>query len=198
MPFDLGRGSVQIIVDLSIGKATYRPDNDEYVGAQAIPRKILFQSGGGPQPWLTMGIELVDGVPECTYLELDADEASPVRDKHLKLIRIEQWVNAIVAACARQVEHTPAPGRVRRTLAHGPATPQQMKSVERLQRRRRDPNDRALLERVAELYKANPDAPNVAISQALGMSTRTAGRWAARCSEVGLLSPVAKKGQKRL
>ena len=63
---------------------------------------------------------------------------------------------------------------------HGPATPEQVKTVERLQRRRRDPNDRALLEQVAALYKANPDAPLAAISEALGTSPRTAARWAAR------------------
>ena len=81
---------------------------------------------------------------------------------------------------------------------HGPATPEQVKTVERLQRRRRDPNDRALLEQVAALYKANPDAPLAAISEALGTSPRTAARWAARCSEIGLLPQVSKKGQKRL
>jgi hypothetical protein len=195
MPFDMGKAPAWKTVELKTGKATYSPFDYELIGDQAIPRKILFQSGGGPQPWLTMGIELVNGVPECTYLELDADNASPVRDKHLKLIRIEQWVKQIVATCAQRVESTSA---TQRTLIHGAATHQQMKAVERLQRRRRDPNDRELLEQVAELYKANPDAPLTAIGHALGMSTRTAARWAARCSEVGLLTQVSKKGQKRL
>ena len=75
-------------------------------------------------------------------------------------------VTAIVSACAQQVEHAPKGLK----LMHGPATPEQVKTVERLQRRRRDPNDRALLEQVAALYKANPDAPLAAISEALGTS----------------------------
>lgn len=196
MPFDLGKSAGLVFTKtLATGKATYVPDY-EVDGEYARPRKILFQSGGGPQPWLTMGIEVVDGVPECTYLELDADgDASPVRDKHLKLIRIEQWVKQIVASCTQEVEPESA---TRYTLIHGPATPEQMKAVERLQRRRRDPNDRELLEKVANLYKANPEAPNAAISQTLNMSKRTAARWAARCSEAGLLPKVSKKGQKRL
>jgi hypothetical protein len=121
------------------------------------------------------------------YLELSG---SPVRDRHLKLIHVEKIVTAVVATCAQQVQ-----GDVRAT---GPATAEQVKTVERLQRRRRDPNDRALLEQVAALYKAYPRAPLVAIGEALNMSPRTAARWAARCSEIGLLPQVAKKGQKRL
>ena len=72
-------------VTLTIGEATYNPLEWVLHEDQAIPRKILFRSGGGPQPWLKIGIELVDGRTECTYLELDSDKASPVRDKHLKL-----------------------------------------------------------------------------------------------------------------
>ena len=88
---------------LPTGEATYNPLDWILHGDQAIPRKILFRSGGGPRPWLTMGIELVDGRPECTYLELDSDKASPVRDKHLKQTHIEKMVGQIVAACANLV-----------------------------------------------------------------------------------------------
>lgn len=41
-----------------------------FVSDQAVPRKVLFHSGGGELPWFTMGIEVIDGVPECTYLEM--------------------------------------------------------------------------------------------------------------------------------
>ena len=142
-----------------------------------------------------MGVELVDGVPECTYLELDADAATALRDKHLKTIHVEKFVSLIVATCGNRVT------RISETsfgFAHGPATPAQVKAVERMQRRRRDPSDRELLERVAAIYKENPDAPVAAIIRAMGMSRRTAGRWAARCSEAGLLPKVDGKGKKRL
>jgi hypothetical protein len=76
--------------------------------------------------------------------------------------------------------------------------PGQAKAVERMQRRRRDPNDRDLLEQVAIIYKEHPDAPVAAVMRAMGMSRRTASRWAARCSEVGLLPQVDAKGKKRL
>jgi hypothetical protein len=73
-----------------------------------------------------------------------------------------------------------------------------VKAVERLQRRRLDPIDRELLEQVAAIYKANPDAPVVAIMREMDMSRRTAGRWAEKCSEIGLLKQVDAKGKKRL
>lgn len=193
MPFDLGKSLGWSVVGFSAdgipGEATYSPFHSELYRDLAVPRKIRFEApGDDDQTWLTLGIELVDGVPECTYLELSG---RPVRDRHLKSIRVEKLVTAIVSTCAQQV----LPDGWR---AQGPATPEQVKTVERLQRRRRDPNDRALLEQVATLYKANPDAPLAAISEALDMSPRTAARWAARCSEIGLLPQVSKKGQKRL
>lgn len=194
MPFDMGKSIAWATVKLSIGEASYSPFDYVLDGNQAVPRKILFRSGGGNLPRLTMGIEVIENVPECTYLELDADNVSPVRDKHLKSVQIEKLVTQIVATCAQQVEQT----KTGRMLIHGPATPGQVKAVERLQRRRRDPNDRELLERVAAIYKANPDAPVAAIMRAMDMSRRTAGRWAARCSENGLLPPVDAKGKKRL
>ena len=196
MAFDLGKSRGWSVVGFSAdgipGEATYSPFRYELYGDLAVPRKILFEApGDDDQTWLTLGIELVDGVPECTHLELSG---RPVRDRHLKAIRVEKLVTAIVSTCAQRVERTPKT----LTLIHGPATPEQVKAVERVQRRRRDPNDRALLEQVATLYKANPDAPLAAISEALDMSPRTAARWAARCSEKGLLPQVSKKGQKRL
>lgn len=142
-----------------------------------------------------MGIEVVNGALECTYLELDSDKASPVRDTHLKSIHIEKMVAQIVRALAQQVQPTSETGVM---LTHGPTTHDQMKAIERMQRRRRDPNDRELLEQVAAIYKENPDAPVAAIMRAMNMSRRTAGRWAARCSEVGLLPQVHAKGKKRL
>ena len=194
MPFDMGKLPVRSTVGLRTGEATYNPLDWVLHGDQAMPRKILFLSGGGPQPYLTMGIELVDGRPECTYLQLDSDKASPVRDKHLKSIHIEKMVREIVAACAQPAERTPKG----LSITYGLTTPEQMKAVERMQRRRRDPDDRELLEQVATIYKEHPDAPVAAIMRAMGMSRRTAGRWAARCSEVGLLPQVDAKGKKRL
>lgn len=194
MPFDMGKALGWSTVTLTVGKATFSPFDYVLFGDRAIPRKVLFESGGGPLPRLTMGIEVIDNVPECVYLELDADDAGPVRSKHLKSIRIEQLLTGIVAACAQHVEQT-STGRM---LIHGPVTPEQVKAVERLQRRRRDPNDRELLEQVAAIYKANPDAPVAAIMRAMDMSRRTAGRWAAKCSESGLLPRVDGRGKKRL
>ena len=147
MSFELEPAAMRFVVEFAFGDAegfaTYNANDDVEIGDQSIPRKILFESGGGPFPVLRMGIEVRNGVPECTYLELDADDdSSEVRSKHLKGIRIEEWVTQIVATCAKTVERTSKAGRRITSLAHGPATPEQVKAVERMQRRRRDPRPR--------------------------------------------------------
>ena len=107
MPFDMGKARGWSTVGLPTGEATYNPLDWVLHGDQAIPRKILFRSGGGPRPWLTMGIELVDGRPECTYLEFDSDKASPVRDKHLKLIQHREDGRGDSRGMRSAVERTP-------------------------------------------------------------------------------------------
>lgn len=144
-----------------------------------------------------MGIEVRGNAPVCTYLELAADYGvSAVQAKHLKPIRIEEWLTQIVVACANHV-FTVTDDSFR---GHRPdMTHERVKAIERMQRRRRDPRtDRALLERVAELYRQHPEAPNQAIAAEFEVSERTAARWAGYCSEAGLLPKAPKQGQKRL
>ena len=59
-----------IRVPLPAGQAYYSHYDCEPVEDQLIPRKILFHSGGGEAPWITLGIELVEGVPRCTYFKV--------------------------------------------------------------------------------------------------------------------------------
>jgi hypothetical protein len=179
------------------GLATFNgmPTDWVHVEDKAIPPKIRFETGGNDQPWLKMDIEIRNGRPECVYLELKATDNTDVRNRDLKLIHIEEWITHIVAACAQYAERI---SDTTMKYTYGRTTPDKVKTVERMQRRRRNPNDRELLERVAAIYNANPQAPVAAISEKLGMSSRTAARWAARCSELGLLPQVSRKGQKRL
>ena len=197
MPFKLNkRRGMTIQVSLPTGKAYYSHYDCEPVDDQLIPRKILFHSGGGEAPWITLGIELVEGVPLCTYLkfasaEADGTTAAPVRDKHLKMIDVEKLVREIVAACAQQIL----------PLSTGlfpiDAAADQRRVVDQTQRRR-DPEDRELLHQVAAIYTSNPDKPIAAVMRELDMSRSTAGRWANRCSEAGLLPAVEKKGKQRV
>jgi hypothetical protein len=195
-PSLLGRFTTPVAFAGTEGIATFNmPPDYVQVEGKAIPRKILFQTGGGPRPWLRMGIEVRHDRPECAYLEIEATESTDVRSKDLKLIRIEGWITHIVAACTERAERI---SDTEMKYIFGPTAPDKVKTVERMQRRRRNPNDRELLEQVAALYKANPQAPLAAISEELGMSSRTAARWAARCSDIGLLPSVDTKGKKRL
>ena len=142
------------------------------------------------------GHRVVGDSPECTYLQLDADAASPVRDKHIKLIHIEKWVSQIVKACSDVIEEQAPTSRV---VGRRPMTPKEAKVIDRMQRRRRDPNDMELMKQVASVYKENPTKPIKAIMAAFpDMSESTAKRWARRCSDHDLLPKVSKKGQKRI
>ena len=199
MPFKLNkRRGMTIRVSLAAGQAYYSHYDCEPVDDQLIPRKILFHAGGGEVPWITLGIELVEGVPFCTYLkfasaEADGTTAAPVRDTHLKMIDIEKLVREIVAACAQQI----LPLTAGLFPIDDPAAVDQRRVVDQTQRRR-DPEDKELLHQVAAIYASNPDKPIAAVMRELDMSRSTAGRWANRCSEAGLLPAVEKKGKQRV
>lgn len=163
-----------------------------------VPNRIVFRArGGDDKPSLSMGIEIRDGAPACTYLELSAGERADVRAKHLRPIRFEEFVTEIVVACAaNHVVFDPHRGP---QVYQPEVTRDDVRDIEQMQRRRRDPRtDRELLERVAELYRRHPEAPNQAVAAEFEVSERTAARWAGYCSEAGLLPKAPKQGQKRL
>jgi len=101
-------------------------------------------------------------------------------------------VNEIVAACAQQI----LPLSTGLFATDGSAADQR-RVVDQTQRRR-DPEDKELLQRVAAVYTTNPDKPIAAVMRELDMSRSTAGRWANRCSDAGLLPAVEKKGKQRV
>ncbi|MGO9508509.1 MAG: hypothetical protein ACLPXZ_14610 [Mycobacterium sp.] len=199
--FELDRTKLAVCNEVSVanlnGIVAFTVNDNVIVGDNAIPSRILFVADCGENLRLTMGIEVRGDAPVCTYLELAADNGvSAVQAKHLKPIRIEEWVTQIVVACANHV-FTVKDGAFR---GHRPdMTHERVKAIERMQRRRRDPRtDHALLERVATLYREHPDAPNKAVAAEFSVSERTAARWAGYCSDSGLLPQASKQGQKRL
>ena len=109
------------------------------------------------------------------------------------MIDVEKLVREIVAACAQQI----LPLSTGLFPIDGPVAADQRRVVDQTQRRR-DPEDRELLHQVAAVYTSNPDKPIAAVMRELDMSRSTAGRWANRCSEAGLLPAVEKKGKQRV
>jgi hypothetical protein len=180
------------------GEANYDIKDDKLViDNQVIPQTILFESVDGPVK-LRMAVKIRNGVAVCTDAGLESDDRHAVQATNFRRLRIEAWVTDIVAACARKIsEQVSEGGRRRYRLSHGPATPEQKKVAQRMQRRRRGPQtDRELHERVAAIHKLHPDAPNPAVAAEFGVSERTASRWAQYASDAGLL-PKVKQGQKR-
>ena len=210
--FELDRSKPSLVTKLTVqefeGTAAYNI-NDYAAAADLsprrdgrdwdnIPNRIVFKGRGGDDtPSLTMGIEVRGGAPACTYLEFSAGESGDVRAKHLRPIRFEEFVTQIVVACAaNHVVFDPQRGP---QVYRPEVTRDDVRDVERMQRRRRDPRtDRELLERVADLYRRHPEAPNQAVATEFEVSERTAARWAGYCSEAGLLPKAPKQGQKRL
>jgi len=165
------------------------------VGDLKVPNSILFRARiDGDGPLLEMGVELVNGRPECTFVHVESDGATPVLFSHLKAIPIERLVADVFGECSQRVV---ARDGSRVTSAIGPGTSQQRRTIEKMQRRRRKPDDIEVLQKVAAIYKANPAAPRKAVAEQLGMSPETAGRWARQCTERGLLPPTRGKGHKR-
>ena len=201
--FELDRAKPYLVTELTVdgiyGTAAFNINDYVVVGDRDnIPKRVIFRARGGDDtPSLTMGIEVRDGAPTCTYLEFSAGERAEVRAKHLRSIHIEDCVKQIILACvANHVVFDPQRG----PMVYQPeVTRDDVRAVERMQRRRRDPRtDRELLERVAELYRQHPEAPNQAVAAAFEVSERTAARWAGYCSEAGLLPKAPRQGQKRL
>lgn len=210
--FELDRLKPYLVTELTVqefeGTAAFNINDYVVVGGLSprrdgrdwdnVPNRIVFRGRGGDDtPSLTMGIEIRDGAPACTYLEFSAGEGAEVRAKHLRPIRFEEFVTQIVVACAaNHVVFDPPRGP---QVYRPEVTRNDVRDVERMQRRRRDPRtDRELLERVADLYRRHPEAPNQAVAVEFDVSERTAARWAGFCSEAGLLPKAPKQGQKRL
>jgi hypothetical protein len=190
---------IELTVEERKGTAAYNFDDTVVVGDRDnVPRRIIFRAPAeNDTPSLTIGIEVRGGAPTVTYLELSAGDGADVRAKHLRPIHLEECVNQIVVLCnAHYVVFDPDKG----PMVYQPeVTRDDVRAVERMQRRRRDPRtDRELLERVAELYRQHPEAPNQAVAAAFEVSERTAARWAGYCSEAELLPKAPKQGQKRL
>ncbi|MGW0035735.1 hypothetical protein [Gordonia sp. NPDC003376] len=183
-----------IEVPLNWGVAVYDDSTVETVGDRLLPAEILVRFPGKNQPSLTMRIVVRQGVPVCTELSLKADETTEVRAKDLSLVRIDDWMEYVTAACSESAGSS---------FVTVPSEPDAdaLQSVRQAKKAGRTAARRSvtpeILEKVAAIYREHiADRPVQAVMRAFDTSERTAARYVERCRKEGLLPPT-EPGRKK-
>jgi hypothetical protein len=179
------------------------------VGDRAIPRRIdvTFPSTEERWPALHLVIEARSGVPQCTELVVRADpQGREVRDLDFRHIRLDDWIETIVAEFAMEAFTAEDGTRLwRKSISSGGSRSAEVDAQTRAARKaigqarkgaRRKMTDE-LLGRVAVIYRDNLDnRPVEAVSGALGVQHRTAARYVQLARAQGLL-PRTTQGKAR-
>lgn len=167
------------------GRASYDPSERVPVANRRVPRNIVVTIDGAlKQPDYVMKIEVRQGIPQWTEVTLRARPGgADVRDKDLKALRLDDWLQQIVAMVSTtgglkpQEDHTALDDI---GLA--------MKGRPRISREH--------LEQVAEIYREHIDGrPTDAVATAFGRDPRTAGRYIRMARDAGLL-PATTRGKR--
>lgn len=172
------------------GRATYGAV-DTMIGDRVVPSEIFVEIRGGfSQPDLSMKIEVRQGIPVWTEVRLHSRPDGPeVREKDLAQIRLNNWLEQIVAITSMKFAGVPGD-----PATWGWAKPVNDKSALADIRRVRSGRARVSQERlskVAEVYREHVnDRPTEAVSRAFGVSHRTAARYVQRARDLGLLPPT--------
>jgi hypothetical protein len=164
------------------------------VGDRELPPRIdLHFPGADGQPSLDAVLEIIDRQPQCRELRISSVvDGREVRASDLKAVRIAEWVEDAFAMFAWDLECDDT-GSVVRRVRRGSAAATQL-AVRDVQRARRRAPD---LERVAQIYKANPAAPTAAVAREFECAPRTASNYVKDAEEAGLLPKVTGRGKKR-
>lgn len=182
-------------VALNIGTAYYDfAGGTEVVGDRRVPSVMFFDAPGGrDSPRLHMRFEVRQGVPVCAELRVIAkDGGSEVQSKWLRLIRLEDWMETVVAGCSEHID-SPTQSSLRET------TRDDVRNVRTARKQTRRTVTPELLAKVAEIYREHfYDNPVQVISAAFGVSVRTAARYVQHCrSDEYQLLPKTEPGKKK-
>lgn len=201
----MGKLKFERRVGLNFGDAIYNQSDLVLVGDRYVPQHISVNfPGGDDQPSLYMSIDVVDGVPMCTELKLTKkDDGREVRSKDVRLIRLEDWLEYIVAACSHPYADDGRTVTIYDHPAAGP-TPLDRRKVSEVRKPVRNANrgrrtiDREFLEKVADIYREHfDDRPTEAVGRSFGVKPRTAAWYVELCrSDEHQLLPKAEKGKK--
>lgn len=160
------------------------------VGDRLVPSPIEVDFPGfDDAPAFRMVIEVLKGVPRCTELTLRRypDGGREIRQKDLREIELDYWVEVFVAKVSMQIvsgEGEPihaVVGGTEESMRRG------MKVIRQARKASRRPLTADRLRRVADVYNAHDDGALEAVADHFGVSRSTAARHVRAAREAGLI-----------
>jgi hypothetical protein len=151
-----------------------------------VPQTIVVSIDGGlNQPDYMMKVEVRQGLPQWTEVTLRARaDGSEVRDKDLTAVRLDAWLQQIVAMVSTIGGSKPLADTKPALTDIGLA----MKGRPRISREH--------LEQVANIYRDHIDGrPTEAVATAFGKDRRTAARYVRLARDAGYL-PDTTRGKR--
>ena len=167
------------------------------LGRTRVPSRFqVYIAAGDSAPIVEITIETIRQVPRCTGVCVMVERAGEeVLAKHLKQIRLTDWIDVAIANVAREVIPVGKGGQLR-ALARTPGGHESAKSAIKLARSRAKITPEFLSE-VAEVYRENFDRPVVAVQNHFRVEHRTAAKYVQKARAEGLL-PATSPGKKRI
>jgi hypothetical protein len=185
-------GRLRAHLELVFGWAEWIESDQVTVGDRVVPRSIeVFAVGGAEstEPILRLLITIVDGVPRCSLLSLERrDSGRGIQGSDLRAIRLDDWVEEIVAAASwhvRSVENGEVHAAASDDEQAMAAARRAVREMQRSARRKMTPE---LLAKVAKVYRDDKTGkPSKEVEKAFGVSKRTAARWVSLARKDNLL-----------
>lgn len=163
------------------------------VGDVMVPEYLEIDlPGSKDQPSLLIEAELVEGVLQCTKVCLTAKPGGgAVTGEHLRLVRVESWIEQVSKLVAVDVEPDTAGGLVAKWTEPGSLSVAGRRTVEKLMPKHgRRPLTEEHYQRVADVHAEHGSVQGVA--EALEVPFSTAARWVRTAKQRGLI----EEGQK--
>lgn len=153
-----------------------------------LPRMFTASVEPGDEPGVVLEFEVKNGAPECTAVRMEASEGGGIRSRHLRMLRIDDVLEAVVAKVAVPLVDTGS-GKLAFKLGIdldevGTVVTQTRTARRKTSRAR--PSD-AELRRVADTYQraraSGRRDTTAAVQEALGIAHRTASLYLAKARE---------------
>ncbi len=158
-----------------------------------VPKQFWYVHPGGPaQPSYRFEFGVMNKIPVCVGVHIEAKDGVPVRTKDLRHLHIDKLVISAIGAAAHEAMSAP-PGRRRWRKAYGDrdfnaTSIEAGKKIVKGKPRTRRSADAVDLELVAETWRnAPPGAKTESLMTVFFCSKATAARYKKRAVEEGLL-----------
>jgi hypothetical protein len=165
------------------------------LGSTRVPGEFeVIVAPAKSTPVIHLTVEILKQVPRCTEVVVKVDgTGAEILAKHLKEIRLNDWIEVAIANVAREVIPI-KPGASLRALSRTPRGQRSAKQAISVARSRSKITPEFLAD-VAEVYRQNFDKPVVAVERAFGVRHRTAANYVQLARKAHFL-PDTTQGKK--